>query len=780
MAEETDSPTTGTEKERKILTDLRARFKKALDADNTQRRDALEDMRFATVPGYQWDSNQKKERGNRPCYEFNKIRVTGKRIINNMRDNRPAGKVRGTEDNDVDTAEVYEGLIRNIWAKNGDNVMDYAAEYQVFGGYGAWRLDTVEPDNDPFNQEILTKTIYNPFCLFADPSSRDVLKRDSRYWIFTEKLPNDEFEEKYKDKPTIDFESHEFDDEEDWQDDEETRIAEYWYMEPVTKEIWKLMDGRVIDSESKGAAVIPDEQIEERKTIDTHKIMMCIASGEAILEGPTEWAGTMFPFVPVYGEYYIIDGRTYWNGVTRFSKDAQRSYNTSRTAITETIAMAPQSKFWATATQAEGHTAKWKVAHQKNMPFMLYNPDPLSPGPPTRMGGADIPTALIQESQLAAEEINMVTGIYQGDIGAPNQATSGRQEIARQQAGAIATFNYSDNMAKAIERTWELLIDLIPKIYTTKRSLRVLGQDGAEKYVTIFDVQPDPQTGEPVTVHDLSVGQYDTTVTVGPNFSTKRQEAADTYQQLLQGNPDLFPIIGDLVFKATDLPYAEEISERMQIMLPPEIRQSMDEGKDMPPEVMQMMQQAQQAMQMVEQQMAQVQEAGAQVKLEATENEQAKAEIEKLLADLDKKQAQFEAKIAKDLAGVAQKEAKFTMDSLNHDSGEIIEQARSAAEQNTSQFQQALAQDTMAVLEEINTVVAALNEHAAKTVGEVANAISSKPRIKKITSKRVGGKIEAVPEYDDDDRPKIARITREIGPDGEMQVVPVYEDETQH
>jgi len=108
MAEETDATATGTEKERKILTDLRARFKKALEADDTQRRDAMEDMKFATVPGYQWDENQKKERGNRPCYEFNKIRVTGKRIINNMRDNRPAGKVRGTEDNDVDTAEVDE------------------------------------------------------------------------------------------------------------------------------------------------------------------------------------------------------------------------------------------------------------------------------------------------------------------------------------------------------------------------------------------------------------------------------------------------------------------------------------------------------------------------------------------------------------------------------------------------------------------------------------------------------------------------------------------------
>ena len=744
----TGAPATGSEADRKLLTELRARFKTALEADDEQRRDAMEDMKFAVVPGYQWDENQKKERGKRPCYEFNKVRVTAKRIINNMRDNRPAGKVRGTEDNDVETAEVYEGLIRNIWAQNGDHVMDYAAEYQVMAGMGAWRLDTEFTDSDPFNQEIQTKEIHNPFCLFSDPSSRDILKRDAGWWIFTEKLGNDKYEEQYGKAEKVPFPSHEFDDEEDWQDDEETRIAEYWYKEPVEKEIWKLQDGRIVDSTSDGAAIVPEELIADRKTIKTHKIMMCIASGESILEGPTEWAGSMFPFVPVYGEYYIVDGKTYWNGITRFAKDAQRSYNVSRTAVTETIAMAPQAKFWTTAAQAEGHDKAWKVAHQKNYPFLLYNPDPLVPGAPQRMGGADIPVALIQESQLAAEEINMVTGIYQGDIGAPNQATSGKQEIARQQAGAIATFNYSDNMAKAIERTWELLIDLIPNVYTTKRSLRVLGQDGSEKYVTIYDTAPDPQTGEPVTVHDLSMGKYDTTVTVGPNFTTRRQEAAETYQGLLQGNPDLFPIIGDLVFKSMDLPYADDISDRMQTMLPPEIRQSMDEGKDMPPEVMQMMQQAQQAMQMVEQQAQEIQQAGAEVQKEATNNEQTKAEIEKLIAQLETKQAQFQAKIAQDLAGVAQKDAKLTIDKVTFESDGILETSRQAAGENMAQFQQALAQDTTAVLTEIQEIAAKLNEHAIQTVEHIRAEKDEKPKIIKVTSKRVNGQLEAVPVYE--------------------------------
>jgi len=156
---------------------------------------------------------------------------------------------------------------------------------------------------------------------------------------------------------------------------------------------------------------------------------MCIASGDAILEGPTDWAGSQFPFVMIYGEYMIIDGKTYWFGLPRFAKDAQRSYNVSRTAIAETVAGTPLATIWATTAQAAGNTDKWAEAHLKNFPWRIYNADPQAPGPPVRTGGADVPVALIQESQMASEDIKAVTGRHSVDEGAANQATSGRQEM---------------------------------------------------------------------------------------------------------------------------------------------------------------------------------------------------------------------------------------------------------------------------------------------------------------------------------------------------------------
>jgi len=603
-----------------------------------------------------------------------------------------------------------------------------------------------------FDQDIQIKEIQNPFCLFSDPSSKDMLKRDARDWILTQKIPTDVYESKYKDKDIVQFESHEFDDDEEWQDSEEVRVAEYWYKEPVTKEIWQLSNGQVVDSESDEAQAIlaqSPETIIKKRTVYTDRIMMILASGDAVLEGPVEWAGTMFPFIPVYGEYMVIDGVVRWYGAGRWGKDAQRSYNVSRTAITETIAMQPQSKYWVTAKQAEGHTAKWSEAHQKNFPFLLYNSDPSNPGPPQRMGTADVPVALIQESQLASEEINMVTGIYQHDVGAPNAANSGRQEAIRMNQGQIATFNYQDNMAKAKKRTWELLLDLIPKVYDTERELRILGSDGAEDYkkVNQFVLGPD---GQQIKINDLSMGRYDTTITVGPSFSTQRQEAAETYQQLLQGNPQVFPFIGDLIFKSMDLPYSEDIAERLKVMLPPQIQEMMNEGQSIPPEVQQMMQQAQQAMQMVE---AQAQEAQAQ----AQEADLAKGEVEKLMSNLQAEQSKFEAKVEKEMAGLVKVEAKLIKQEAALDtkiaqaeSGGIVEEGRKQATQEAAAFSVALAEDTANVLQSFQNVVNQLNEHAIVTMDGIKTE-KDKKKLVKVRAKRENGELVAIPEYANDE-----------------------------
>jgi F0F1-type ATP synthase membrane subunit b/b' len=673
--EDGSRPETGRKKD--LLGQVRDAHKRMVDAphEHSNREQALSDMRFLHIPGEQWDANQKKRRGKRPCYEFNKLAVTVKRVINDMRANRAQGKVRPFEDSDKETADVFEGLIRNICnASNFESIQDYAAGYQVGGGMGAWRIETEYSDDTTFEQEIRLSRIKNPFCLYLTDDEA----------IYVDRIPNTEYERRWPRASRTDFEESEFNDgTDDWSDENTVRVCEYWYKKPVVREMLLLSDGKTIDAEQlkeqpppEGVTVVRSRQVR------SFKVCMCIASGSAVLE-EGEWPGKFIPFVQVFGEWVVIEGRVYWYGLTRNAKDAQRSYNVSRTSVTEAIASAPLRTRWATPAQAKGHEGKWAIAHEENLPYQLYTPDPATGGaPPVEAGGAQVPVALIQETQIASEEIKAVTGIFDQSLGSGPTSQSGIAIRQRQQQGELATYNFKANMAEGVRKTWEILVDLVPKIYTNERSIRILGADGAEKYVKINGVRTDGSTLEALPINDLSRGRFDVAITVGPSFSTQRQEFAEQFVGAAQANPNIWGLAGDLFFKAQDHPYAEQIAERMRLMLPPQIQQQLAQGKPVPPEVQAMMAQAQAAMQQAQQ----------EIETEKAEAEKAKAEVQTAIANLKTEKAQLDAYIAKQLAQLQQRQFQQATAEVQGQRDQVYQEIAAAAQQFLAQAQEALAQ----------------------------------------------------------------------------------------
>lgn len=762
-----------------LLIRIRDRYRIMAEADQENRRAAMDDLKFANEPGSQWDANMKKKRGNRPCYEFNKVRINGKRVINEIRANRPQGKVRAVEGGDKKTAELYEGLCRNIAnVSDFDTVTDQAAEYQVDAGMAAWRVATEYSDDAAFDQDIVIKPFKNPFCVYVDPACQDMLKRDAEDWIVTERISKSSFEARWPKAEQIQFDaSVEFDDQDDWEDEETVRICEYWYKEPYDKEIWLVQgpNGPItVDSTTDEAQALKAQGVEPIKTrvARCHRIKMCIASGDAILE-EADWAGTQFPFVMIYGEYKVVDGKVKWWGLHRFAKDAQRSYNSSRTAIDETIALAPQAKWWATAEQAKGLIDQWAVAHNENLPWLPYNPDPRANngGPPVPMAGAQVPVALIQQATIAAQDLRDVTGLHEASFGEESGEKSGVALARKQNQAQIVTYNFPDNMAKGVRRTWEILIDLIPHIYDAERELRVIGADGAEDYAKVNRLVQDQATGQTLRINDLSAGKYDVTVTVGPNFSTMRQEAAEVYGELGSRSPELMQVAGDLVFKAMDLPYADEIAKRWQAILPPPIQQMLSEGKDIPPEAQAVMAQAQQAMMAVQQQTQLVQQAAQEVQQDQAKSDKAKAEVEKAIASLEVKRAQFDADIEKRLAQLQVKEAQLQSKAV-----EIGSQQREAegATAEVSEARKAVADIDSMVAQFMQAVSEAMAKIKAES--QMVIAMPKKSRLKGVKASRVNGELVAVPEYDgDSDEPRIARVRAVRGQDGSLVGVPEYE-----
>jgi hypothetical protein len=206
---------------------------------------------------------------------------------------------------------------------------------------------------------------------------------------------------------------------------------------------------------------------------------------------------------------------------------------------------------------------------------------------PQRSKQAEVPAALIQLAGMDNDDMKAATGQYDASLGARSNETSGIAIGQRKQQGATATYNYIDNLKYASQYTYEILIDMIPKVYDTPRVVRVLGADGGEKWKQLYQQVTDPITGETVTLNDIGKGKYDVTVTVGPSFATQRMEAVENYAnmagQIGSAFPPLAAILAYQVVKNTDLPGSEEVDKAMRKLLVAQGLLDPEEGEEPPP-----------------------------------------------------------------------------------------------------------------------------------------------------------------------------------------------------
>jgi hypothetical protein len=563
------------------LTEMRKRYDLASEYCAELYEQAQEDIKFVTVPGNQWDKALKARRKNRPTYEFPKLKGQVRQIINEMRQSRPQGKVRGTEESDAGLAEIMEGLCRNIESlSNADQTYDIAFEKSVKGGFGAFRICTDYLNDDDFEQDIRIKPIRNPFTVKFDPAAVEIDRRDGLFCFVEELIPKSEFERKYPKANVTDFETDR--DIQPWRDAKQIRIAEYWYKTPMIRQLWALSSGAEVFSDEAG---LTEEELNsvgvtvtQRRDVDSHKVYMRLTNGSEWLTEPYEFPCKYIPIIPVWGNIENIDGQDYWSGAVRDGKDGQRLHNAHRTALVEAVAKAPKAPFVLTPEQIASYEPMWKAANAEDFPYLLYN-DAGGKGPPQRTEQAQVPEALIQLAQMDNDDMKAATGMFDPSLGNRSNVTSGVALNSQKQQGQTSTFNYIDNLGYAIHFSYEILVDMIPRVYDTPRVVRILGVDGGEKWKQLYQTVVDPQTGEQHVINDIGKGKYDVSITVGPSFATQRMEAAASFTEMAGQIGSSAPQIGLLlayeVIKNRDVPGSEEVISAMrkglvaQGLLPP-------------------------------------------------------------------------------------------------------------------------------------------------------------------------------------------------------------------
>lgn len=620
------------EETKTIVETAKDRYEKAKGFYEPQRLLAIEDIRFAMADSdnnWQWPAEIYRNRANvdrKPCLTVNITAQHCNQVMNNIRQNRPAAKVSPVDDfADIETAKILGGMLMAIKrASNADTAHDMAAEFALMGGEGYWRVVTEYEDYNSFDQCVRIKSIDNPFLVYIDPDAKEPDRSDAKWGFVFEDISKDQAKEEH---PDIDPSSWVEDTRRGWVRQDTIRRAEYFWCEYKDDTLYLLEDGTTVlqsefpddykavmsgDGENASGTIFAADQpvvgiVFKRETKRKQWKWCKLLGGEDKPIDERDWPGQYLPIITVVGKELNVNGDVVRKGLVRDLKDPARMVNYSFSAAVETLALQNKVPYITAAESIEGFEDIWSAANLENrayLPFNAYD-DSNQPLPaPQRQPPTQMATAQVQMLGLATEQMRAASGQQNANFGIRSEASSGVGIQRLKQQGEIATFHFPDNLARALHYEAKVILDLVPKVYESRRVVRILGLDGKEESAVLDPnmqqaYAEDKQRIESKVekIFNPGVGKYDVTIDTGPSYSTQRQQAADFIGNAIQRDPSIMQVAGDLVWKTQDFPLSEEFAERFRKL--PNIAQLIDdqEGGQVPPQVQAQIQQMQQQMQ---------------------------------------------------------------------------------------------------------------------------------------------------------------------------------------
>jgi len=314
--------------------------------------------------------------------------------------------------------------------------------------------------------------------------------------------------------------------------------------------------------------------------------------------------------------------------MVRHNREPQRIYNYLVSQFVEAVALAPKAPFVVAAGQIEDFKPIWDSANQKNWPYLPYKPMTVDmqavPAPQRQTlepAVQAVGAGIVQFDNIIKAGFN----IYDSALGKRGSQESGKSMLIGKTQSESANMNWIDNLSRAIQHCGEVLLDMFPSRYDTERIINIVRPDSKRQEVAINQIFKDEQGNEQMI--DMARGKYSCTVTAGLTNVTKRQQSLQSMFSLMEADPGLFRIIGDLVMKNMDWEGADLIGERLKKALPPEF-QDQGEGQQIPPEVQRQIQQMMMEHQALIQEFQEVQKVIDSKQVESA----AKLEIAKLQA----------------------------------------------------------------------------------------------------------------------------------------------------
>ena len=537
-----------------------AQFDDVQSALRDERLQCLQDRRFYSLAGAQWEGPLWDQYENKPKFEVNKIMLAVIRVVNEYRNNRITVDFVSKDGAENDKlAEVCDGLYRaDEQASVADEAYDNAFEEAVGGGIGAWRLRTVyedEENDEDDRQRIRIEPIFDAdSSVFFDLGAKRQDKSDAKYCFVVTSMTRQAYKDTWGDDPTDwpkIIHQYEF----DWCTPDVVFVAEYFKVEEKTEtiRIFQAIDGT--EERYTQFDFANDETLEEtllaigsrevrQKKVKRKRVRKYVMSGGRVLEDAGYIAGRCIPIVVVYGKRWFVDNVERCMGHVRLAKDAQRLKNMQLSKLGEISALSSVEKPILTPEQVAGHQVMWAEDNLKDYPYLLINPitdqngNQAVSGPVAYTKSPQIPPAMAALLQITETDMQDILGNQQG-ADKMVSGMSGKAVEMIQTRVDMQSFIYMSNFAKGMKRCGEIWLSMAKEIYTEdKRKMKTIAPTGEAGVVELMQPTIDQETGAMVMANDMTSATFDVVSDVGPSSSSKKSATVRAITGMLQITQD--------------------------------------------------------------------------------------------------------------------------------------------------------------------------------------------------------------------------------------------------
>ena len=482
-------------------------------------------------------------------------------------------------DSSIDTAKTYDGLIRNIRnISNADAVFNDASRSNVIGGFDAVEIVQEFIDGDSFDQDLVIKKVPNAIdSVWFDLGSVKQDRSDAKWCVKLISMPAAEYKEKFPDGSNQsigdDRQNQAYFNTADF-----VTIGQLYYKKQVDIELVQMTNGavyRVDDDFEKvqdelaaaGITIELDNTGEEKRRMrKSWRVHSRLFDGGDWLKPSEKTVFNDLPVVPIYGNFDIFENKVIYFGKLEKLYDQQRVLNYAMSRDIEDGALSPKRKYWATSEQIEGFEDTIQTLNTNNNALQQYNHQE-GVAPPFMQGGVEassgLQTTISNTQQMISASANSFNA-QQGNANPLQSGIAGSQQIEQGNIGSIKWFKSLEVMVCQVGR---VLINAIPRTYTSTRQVRILEEDGTSSMVVLNQPVFDQGTGQNVELNDLSKGDYDIVCDFGPAFNSQQKETTQAFLDMAAIDPTFLQQGKDIMLKNLAVPGMDQMAERARVEL---------------------------------------------------------------------------------------------------------------------------------------------------------------------------------------------------------------------